>query len=282
MVAVRSDAAVARPFFKTAGGKTSSLPELMNFFPPRFKGVYYEPFVGGGALFFRLSSSGLIGAASLGDTNPFLTRTYKHIRDSVNEVIGWLKPMRYDKEEFLEARRRLKVFDGAELAALTIYLNKTCFNGLWRTNKKGEFNVPIGRYTNPTICDEDGLRRCSAALKQADVSCVDFRTLAEQTEKGDFVYFDPPYWPTSATANFTAYGKDGFSKADQERLRVHADELDRRGVTVVLSNADMPDVRRLYRGWKIHRVEVARAINSKAGKRGKVGELIISNKGTQR
>ncbi len=272
----------ATPFLKWAGGKRGSVPDLMRFFPKNLKGAYYEPFVGGGALFFHLASCGLIGEAFLGDTNPMLTRTYVQIRDNADEVVRLLKPMRYEKKEFLLARERIRKADGPLLAALTIYLNRTCFNGLWRVNKTGHFNVPFGRYTDPLICDEDNLRRCSLALQQADVRCVDFFTLAWQAGRGDFVYFDPPYWPTSATANFTSYGKSGFGKEDQVRLAECARSLRDRGVTVVLSNADLKPVRDLYEGWELHRVEVGRAINSKAGKRGNVGELIISSKGAQR
>jgi DNA adenine methylase len=270
------------PFLKWAGGKRQLLPELLKHTPDGFKVPggskhYYEPFVGGGAVFFRLRELGFKGAATLGDMNEPLIRTYMGVRNDVEMVIEILKEKRYAKDEFLETRERdVTVMGDQDVAAWVIYLNKTCFNGLWRVNQKGKFNVPFGAYTNPTICDAAGLRAASGALKKTTLKFGDFEKTVKTAERGDLAYFDPPYEPISSTANFTGYTKGGFGPAEQERLRDCAARLKRLGVHVVLSNHDLPAVRKLYKGWDIQRVEARRAINSKASRRGVVGELIIT------
>jgi DNA adenine methylase len=158
-----------------------------------------------------------------------------------------------------------------------LYLSRIGFNGLWRVNKSGKHNVPFGKYTNPTICDASNLRAVSAALKQVTLLSGDFETAVAPAVRGDFVYCDPPYWPASHTANFTSYRKDPFGPAEQERLRDTALELKKRGVHVLLSNADVPEIRKLYaRGFKIESVQATRNVNSKGDRRGKVGELLIT------
>lgn len=268
-----------KPFVKAAGGKRSSLPFIL----PKLQasadaGTYYEPFLGGGAVFFALAPR----RAILSDANPFLMDTYKGVKDNVDKVIERLKKMPYDKEFYLKQRKLLKPkwCEVGEAAARFIYLNKAGFNGLFRVNKSGEFNVPFGRYDNPTICDEPTLRAASLALKDAIVDRGDFEAVLRTAQKGDRVYLDPPYLPASKTANFTSYTKDGFTFEDQKRLAVCVADLARRGCHVVLSSADTPETRGLYtkKFYDLEEVQVRRAINSDASKRGKVGELLITPK----
>jgi DNA adenine methylase len=270
-----------KPILKWCGGKRQLLPQIykaMKSFSP--EGHYYEPFVGGGALFFDLRAGGWRDAATLGDANERLVRTYIGVRDDVEEVISALSKGKYEKAFFLRERARHidTAADDAEVAAWMIYLNRTCFNGLYRVNKKGQFNVPFGRYTNPTICDAEGLRAASKALKKTKIVDWDFEKTVKSAEKGDFVYFDPPYVPVSATADFTKYTAGGFGDDDQIRLRDCAIVLKLRGVHVVLSNADCPRVWQLYGAsiFKVTRVEARRNVNSKGSARGAVGELLIT------
>ncbi len=267
---------IASPIFKAAGGKTQLLPKLLPYVPEKI-GTYYEPFVGGAALFFALAPR--LRRAVLGDANERMMRTYMGVRDEVDEVIRLLGRMRYEKKFYYRQRKRNpETMDEAEVAAWFIYMNKCGFNGLYRVNKQGGFNVPFGKYTNPTICDEPGLRACSAILRKtrANLRTTDFEKTVRSAERRDFVYFDPPYVPISDTANFTAYTVDGFGHEDQVRLRDTAVALKKRGVVVVLSNHDVPIVRKLYKGFKFERVKAKRNINSKASKRGPVWEVIIT------
>ena len=269
--------AAARPTLKWAGGKRQLLPELRKALPAKW-GHYYEPFIGGGALFFDLRASGWAGAATLGDANERLVRMYLGVRGDVDEVIRLLKKTRYAKAFYLRERaRNPDLFgDDAEIAAWFIYLNKTGFNGLYRVNRKGEFNVPFGRYDNPLICDEPNLRAASHALKKTKLVIGDFEKAVKSAEAGDLVYCDPPYVPVSATSDFTSYTKEKFGPVEQERLRDMALRLKRLGVHVILSNADVPFVRKLYKGFNIRSVSARRNINSKGGSRGAVGEVIIT------
>lgn len=276
---------LAGPPVKWVGGKRQLLPELLKHIPMptqigfgKNEGHYYEPFVGGGALFFKLRELGFQGSATLGDGNERLVRMYMGVRNDVEAVIECLKGMHYDRDEFYETRARLiDTAEDVEVAAWFIYLNRTCFNGLYRVNRKNEFNVPFGKYTNPTICDADGLRRTSVALRKTTFKIGDFEKTVKSAERGDLVYFDPPYVPVNKTSDFTGYTRDGFTFEDQERLRDCALALKRRGVHVVLSNADVPIVRKLYANvFKIHAVSARRNINSKGNSRGAVGEVIIT------
>lgn len=270
----------ARPIVKSAGGKARLVPKLLEHVPTKF-GTFFEPFVGGAAMYFALAERAR--KIVLGDANVPLMRMYMGVRDDVDTVIELLGKMPY-RETFYYAQRKKQRKDGfarlndAEVAAWFIYINKAGYNGLWRVNKKGQCNVPFGRYTNPTICDEPNLRAVSALLKRtrAGLRIGDFEKTVKTAEKGDLVYFDPPYVPTSTTADFTSYTADGFTLNDQTRLRDVALVLKKRGVHVVLSNADVPIVRKLYKGFKLHRVKVQRAINSDPTKRGDVGEVIIT------
>lgn len=275
----------AVPFLKWAGGKRQLLPELLKHLPlrdPATRGAYghyYEPFIGGGAFFFKLRELGFNGAATLGDDNERLVRTYMGVRNDVEAVIEGLQGMAYNKREFLEERARdwNTLVEDADYAIRFIYLNRTCFNGLYRVNRKNEFNVPFGKYTNPTICDAPGLRLVKAALRKTTFKIGDFEKTVKGAEQGDLVYFDPPYVPVNKTSDFTGYTRNGFTYEDQERLRDCSLALKLRGVHVMLSNADVPIVRKLYANvFKIHAVSARRNINSKGSSRGVVGEVIIT------
>lgn len=267
--------APARPFLKWAGGKGKLLPDLVERLPERF-GAYHEPFVGGGALFFDLRARARIARALLSDRNAPLIGIYQAVRDQVEAVIEELRRHRNDREHYYRVRALdPEALAPAARAARLIFLNRTCYNGLYRENRGGQFNVPFGRYANPVICDEENLRAASAALRGADLSCRAFDSVLDRAERGDLVYFDPPYHPVSATASFTAYDRGGFGPEDQERLRDLFAELAGRGVRAILSNSDTPLTRRLYRGFRIDQVQAARAINSRADRRGKVPELIV-------
>jgi len=266
-----------KPFLKWVGGKRQLISELMKHVPEKLRGDarYYEPFVGGGALFFN----GALGChlATLSDTNDRLIRTYKGIRDEAEGVIGLLKTYPYDQEFFYKIRTvDIDAKSDLEVAAWFIYLNKSCFNGLYRVNRKNGFNVPFGSYVNPTICDDVNLRACSRALQEVRLLSADFEFVVADAKRGDFVYFDPPYIPLSATSSFTSYTSVGFGIEDQTRLRDVALKLKKRGVHVLLSNSSAPLVHELYAdGFEIHEVSATRSINSKAEGRGAIKELVI-------
>ncbi len=267
----------ARPVLKWAGGKRRLLPELIRRLPPDFD-TYHEPFIGGGALFFALAGRGRIGRARLSDANPSLIDVYQALRDDVDGVIAALQEHVYDRDHYYRVRAlRPSDLSLPERAARVIYLNKTCYNGLYRENRKGEFNVPFGRYKNPTICDEPNLRAAARALRGVDVARRHFSSVLDHARPGDFVYFDPPYHPLSTTANFTAYDRHGFGPDDQRQLRDVFAALAERGVRALLSNSDTPFVRELYDGFAIDQVFAARAVNSKGNGRGKVAEVVVGN-----
>jgi DNA adenine methylase len=276
-----AEAQPAKPFLKAVGGKTVLLPEILPRLPAKIK-TYYEPFLGGGAVFFALAAAGRFERAVVSDANEELAITYVALANLTDKVVRALKKHVYDETHYYSVRAQdpLKL-EMSVRAARLIYLNKTCFNGLWRVNRKGQFNVPFGRYTNPTICDEENLRAVSLALRRVTVASLDFEKTVLPAKRGDAVYFDPPYVPVSETANFTAYTAGGFGPDDQARLRDVAKRLDERGVHVLLSNADTPLVRELYKGFRIESVQAPRRVNSKGGKRGNVGELLISGKNTK-
>ena len=276
---------LAHPFVKIAGGKRKLLPLLREhvpggFYRPHFEttATYFEPFVGGGALFFDLEYPRCV----LGDTCTPLMTAYQTIRDSVAAVITHLSALSglNDKESYYAIRERnFDVGEPAERAAEFLYANHVCFNGLFRVNKSGRFNVPFGDNPKATICDEDNLRAVSRRLQDVELRQVDFADTTTDARRGDFAYFDPPYAPVSATSNFTGYSSGGFTDKDQERLRDLALDLKARGVHVVLSNSSAPLVRDLYADpaqFTIHEVRAARSINSKGSKRGDVTELIIT------
>jgi DNA adenine methylase len=273
-------ALAARPFLKWAGGKTGLLPEILPRLPAKIK-TYYEPFVGGGAVFFALAAEKRFERAVLSDSNVELISAYIALAEDREGVIHLLdQHAKKHSEDYYYKIRALdpQRLDLYERGARAIYLNKTCFNGLYRVNRKGGFNVPFGRYENPPICDAENIRRVSAVLRRKGVRLwrIDFEDVVRGARPGDAVYFDPPYVPASTTANFTAYSAGGFAASDQERLRDVARVLVARGVCVLLSNSDTPFVRKLYQEFRIDEVRARRAINSKGDKRGKVGELLIT------
>lgn len=276
---------VPKPFLKWAGGKTQLLPELDKHIPKKF-GRYFEPFLGGGALYFHLIATGqLMGEdAVLNDLNDQLVATYSQVRDAVKRVAVRLEihQENYRKrgEAYFYAVRSTAPAAGPDVAARFIFLNRTCFNGLWRENKRGEFNVPHGKYKNPTICAEETLRVASLALRGVTLRTGDFHKMCfafKGPRRGDFVYFDPPYFPVGGEADFTSYTKVGFYPNDQEQLARDAKELKKQGVRVLISNADVPAARKLYKkfGFEMRRVEARRNINSKTARRGAVGELLV-------
>jgi DNA adenine methylase len=276
-VAPQVQEVVASPIVKWVGGKTKLLPDLLARMPESF-GRYYEPFAGGAALFFRLAPK----RAVLADSNPDLIGLYQAVANDVNAVIRRLQAHRdnHDESHYYEMRTRWNDRDQQwstpERAAAFIYLNKTCFNGLWRVNRAGAFNVPIGRYVDPPICVPDTLRAAQQVLSRAEIRRADYRTAVKDAKAGDFLYFDPPYDPVTPTANFTSYTADSFGPDEQRALADTARELVARGCMVMLSNSDTPFIRSIYKGFRVDRVKCARAINSNAAKRGDVDELIIT------
>ncbi len=270
---------VPRPFLKWAGGKTQLADALLERKPVCFN-TYHEPFVGSGALFFRLYRENHIRRAILSDINAELIDTYLAIRDHVAEVIRVLSEFPHDKEFYYEVRRKdpwkLRL---SERAARMIYLNKTGYNGLYRVNRKGQFNVPFGRYKSPKYLDRDNLWAVSQALQNVEILCAAFDTVIDRAEPGDWVYFDPPYVPVSPTANFTSYYANGFGLQDQERLRDICMKLSKNNVYIMVSNSDTPTVRSLYQSeyFAIDEVLANRAINCNGAKRGKITELVITN-----
>jgi len=219
-----------------------------------------------------------VDRAWLSDANAKLMDTYRAVRDEVEAVIAELPAFVNDRGLYYEVRAWCHdELTPALGAARLIYLNKTCYNGLYRENRRGEFNVPFGRYKHPKICDADNLRAASGALRRAHLECHDFEKGVVLAEAGDFVYFDPPYDPLSATSSFTSYHEEGFGSDEQRRLARIFQELDRRGVYVMLSNSDTPLIRALYEGYALEKVQAARPINSKADRRGKISEVIVRN-----
>lgn len=274
----------ARPFVKWAGGKKQLLDSLELYFPKDFK-TYYEPFLGGGAVFFYLVNTRPRFRAVLSDTNAELILTYNVIKTNVEDLIGKLlehaKLYRVEPKEYFYKVRASEPENDLDKAALLIFLNRTCFNGLYRVNSRGKFNVPFGRYENPKICDEENLRLVSAALNysNAEITANDYMDAVSSAGKDDFVYFDPPYQPVSSTANFTSYTKTGFSFEDQENLSKLFKKLHQKECYVVLSNSNTPEIQELYKDKFIKREKVvaSRAINCKGNLRKGFTELIIYN-----
>jgi DNA adenine methylase len=273
-----------KPFVKWVGGKRQLLEQFrkLGFYPPDnfdpVKNTYFEPFVGGGAVFFDL----LPQNAVLSDMNKELVTTYNVIKNDVENLIQSLKKHKKgDKEYFLKVRaKNPEQLSDIEIASRFIFLNRTAFNGMYRVNSKGEFNVPFGKYENPMICDEVNLRRVSKALQKVQIKHQDYKEVLKKAKKGDFVYFDPPYYPVSKTASFTAYTKDAFLDKEQIELRDTFEELHKRGCFVMLSNSDVPFINKIYKeikGVRISKVQAGRAINSKASGRGKITEVLVTN-----
>lgn len=274
----------ATPPVKMAGGKTKLVPTILDILPKKIT-RYHELFVGGGAVFWALQAAHPeLKTAWLNDQNKPLMTAYWAIHAHVEPLIRQLGKKRYtnDLESFLKVREdnfdndENNLQDVIRAAADFLYVNKTCFNGLYRVNGSGQFNVPFGRYDNPTICNAENLRACSKALKRVVFGRMDFAEAAKACKPGDCVYADPPYVPLNQTSDFTKYTANGFTDEDHIRLRNTALLLKQKGVFVLLSNSDTPFVRSLYKkDWILREVQMARAINSKGDSRGKVGELLI-------
>jgi len=269
-----------KPFLQWVGGKRGMISQYKKYLPTKFN-TFYEPFLGGGAMYFYLKPN----KAILNDNNMELIKACEGIRDNSEEVIKLLKELKkhHSKELYMKIRgldREIDIFNelnSAEIAARMIYLNQTGFNGVYRVNKKGQFNVPIGSSLNRLICDEGTIKADSEILKGADIKCEDFEKTLQEAKKGDFVYLDPPYHPVSEYSDFTRYTKEKFFKEDQERLRTLIDKLTKKGVKVMLSNSDCEFINILYKDYKIEKVESSRSLNCKADKRGKVSEVLITN-----
>jgi DNA adenine methylase len=262
-----------RPFVKWAGGKTQLVPALLQLFPSKFQ-RYHEPFLGGGAVFFHLQPR----YATLSDINHELITSYTAIRDNVEDVIVALQKHKHGEEYYYKVRaQNPQKLSPIQNAARTLFLNKTCFNGLYRVNKSGQFNVPYGKYEKPHWCNADHLRAASHALKRIKIRHENVFDIAQRVRAYDLVYFDPPYHPVSHTSRFTAYSRDGFSEAQQEHLAELFCRLSERRVYTVLSNSDTPFIRKLYARFNVQQVLARRSINSKGDKRGPVHELIITS-----
>jgi DNA adenine methylase len=285
---------VVSPFIKWAGGKSQILKYLIMSLPPKFE-CYYEPFLGGGALFFKLRSVGRIRRAVISDLNKDLINCYLVIRDEIDALLSRLDYYQKhvnEKDFFYEVARplfnKIRLNTGlekdVEKAALFIYLNRTCFNGLYRVNSKGEFNVPWGRYESPSLYDYRNLIAVSKALKDSDrveIKCCDYKDAVKDAQAGDFIYFDPPYQPLNRTSSFTQYTADSFSEEDQKTLAETFRKLDKKGCMVMLSNSYSPLIEYLYRDY-ISRGQLTvamapRAISCLGNGRGKIPEYIIYN-----
>lgn len=291
-----------KPFLKWAGGKGQLISEIEKYYPFSDGKItkYAEPFVGGGAVLFDILGKYELEEIYISDINAELVNTYRIIRDDIDELIYMLKAMQSEfvlldtehrKAYYLCKRQKFNDLKtngdeniNIEKAALMIFLNKTCFNGLYCVNKKGLFNVPMGSYKNPMICDEDNLRAVSDKLQKVTIVCGDYRKSVDFIDDKTFVYFDPPYRPITDTASFTAYTENLFNDDEQIELAKFVDEMHRKGAKVVISNSDPKNSNKnddffdnIYSTHKIKRVEATRMINSKSEARGKIKELLISN-----
>jgi len=273
------DRVPAHPFLKWAGGKWAVAPQIERLLPHDVRErVYREPFLGGGAMYFRLQPQ----TAFLSDSLVDLAATYQVVQRSVDALIPRLEKLKatHSTEQFYAIRDAFNEKRDApriERAAWLVYLNKTCFNGLFRTNKDGGFNVPVGRHKNPGIVDPPALRLAAAALDAAEIAHAPFERVVEEAAPGDMVYFDPPYVPISKTSSFAAYADGAFTLKDQERLAAVFRKLDERGCLLALSNSDTPEVRELYEGYDLSPIIAPRAISAKASTRGDVTELLVRN-----
>jgi len=266
-----------KPFLKWAGGKQRLIPQYAPYFPQRDRiNRYYEPFIGSAALFFHLRPA----PATLADRNPKLIELFRQVQQNVEGVIAALQGHKNEEGYYYAVRGQdPAVLPPVARAARLIFLNKTCYNGLFRENSKGKFNVPFGRYKNPKICDADRLRAASAALQGVQLAAADFAEVVSTAVADDFIYLDPPYAPLNATSSFTSYNKHGFDADDQRRLADTIAELTDRGCWVMLSNSSAPLIYDLYprERYQLIPIQARRNINSKANQRGPVKELLILN-----
>lgn len=298
----KTEGAPVKPFLKWAGGKGQLLHELKRYYPFDNHVItkYAEPFVGGGAVLFDILSRYNLDEVYISDINDTLINAYVVIRDSIDKLIKLLSAYQDEYVHLSSERRKVYYYakrdrfndlkangiaaENIEKAALLIFLNKTCFNGLYRVNRKGEFNVPMGAYKKPLICDESNLRAVSEKLQHVTIICDDYRHSAEFIDEHTFVYFDPPYRPLTETSSFTAYTENLFCDSDQIALAEFVSTMDKKGAKIVVSNSDPKNTNKndnffdnIYSSHKITRVEASRMINSNSASRGKISELIISN-----
>lgn len=249
------------------------MPQITARLPQRFYN-YHEPFVGGGAVFFALQTPG----AHLSDDNAELINAYQVVRDDVERLIRHLRGHRVEEDYYYTLRAvDPRGIDPIERASRLIYLNRTCFNGLYRVNSRGGFNVPFGRYKNPQICNEVGLRAASAALRGTRLAHSSYENVLTHARRGDLIYFDPPYHPVSPTANFTSYTAGAFNELDQRRLAETFRTLSHRGCKVMLSNSDTPLIQELYSDYVVETVAAPRLVNRDASRRGPVNEVLVRN-----
>jgi len=272
-----------QPFIKWVGGKRGLLGQILPLFPQEFNN-YYEPFVGGGAVFFELFSKGMLKNKKvvLSDINSELVNTYNVIKNYPLELISYLEDYKkqhckefYYKIRELDRREDFAKLSDIEKATRFIYLNKTCFNGLYRVNKKGYFNTPIGKFKNPNIVDKSVILSASEALHNVKIVQQSFKEVLKYAKKGDLVYFDPPYYPLNETSNFTSYDSNCFLEKEQFELFELFDKLANRGVKVVESNSDTKFIKDLYKDYDIQIVSANRFINSKSNGRGKITEVLV-------
>lgn len=276
----KSKIVLAAPVLKWVGGKRQLMGEIEKVLPKSYT-TYYEPFIGGGAVLFELQPN----KAVISDVNSELINLYNIIKDDVELLIADLKKHENTQEYFYKIRemdRDRKVYENlskVEKASRIVYLNKTCFNGLFRVNKAGEFNSPFGKYKNPNIVDEVTLRAVSKYFNKVDIKILncDFEKSLKDIRKGAFVYLDPPYDPVSSSANFTGYDKGGFNRDEQIRLKNLCDKLDKKGVKFLLSNSATDFIKDLYKDYNIKIVKAKRAINSNGNARGEVDEVLVRN-----
>ncbi|MEG1411537.1 MAG: DNA adenine methylase [Terrisporobacter sp.] len=276
----RKKNSLVAPVLKWVGGKRQLIPEIEKYFPNKYS-TYYEPFVGGGAVLFNFQPK----KAVVNDINEELINLYKVVRDDVESLIEDLKKHRNESEYFYDVRsldrnrEKYEKLTDIERASRIHFLNKTCYNGLFRVNNSGEFNSPFGKYKNPDIVNEITLRAVSKYFNSNDIifKCGDFEDLLKGIRKGAFVYLDPPYDPVSDSSNFTGYAKGGFNRKEQERLKDLCDKLDSKGVKFLLSNSSTPFIMDLYSDYKIEIIKAKRSINSKGDKRGDVDEVLVRN-----
>jgi DNA adenine methylase len=275
----------AQPFVKWVGGKRGLLSQLLPLIPNDFNN-YYEPFIGGGAMFFELYSKGILQDKKvyISDINKELINTYNTIKNNPNKLIKELEifSKNHSKEFYYEVRAwdredSFETMDSILRATRFIYINKTCFNGLYRVNKKNQYNVPMGSYKNPNICDKDNILKSSEALSNVNITCSSFSDSLVDVSKNDFVYLDPPYYPLSETSSFTSYSSDEFLETEQKQLSNIYTTLDKRGVYLMQSNSDTTFINSIYQKYDITTIDANRFINSKASKRGKISEVLIRN-----
>jgi len=278
---------IVKPFIKWVGGKGKLIPELKSFFPQKFD-RYFEPFIGGGAVFYEVIQNNNLEFSWINDVNKKLVITYQQIKNKPNKLISILEKIEKDYKKKTEDERKNFFYsirdeynkgglDDLDITTYLIFLNKTCFNGMYRENSKGEYNVPFGDQKNPTICDKENLLAVSECLKNTKITNLSFEESVKDCKKGDFIYFDPPYYPINGTSKFTSYSKDNFGQNEQIKLRDTFKQLSDKGCFVMLSNSNTEFIKDSYKDFKINEIYAARSINSKGDGRGKIKEVVITN-----